>query len=342
MLVSSRTRRRLALLGTVTATAAMVTGCNNRIGEIAAPPAGAAPVSPSASTSASASVGPPLSTDPPATAEPTPSAEPSTSTSNTSSSPSAEPSASSTAPKSSSPSQRRAEGEVIEQATGPEDVDIELHEDGGPECKSVDRVTSPVRVGPSAYRSIVRNCGERAEMGFERVDNDGEYTYAWSLLVTEDAVDNGNDVLVNQWAYWPAREGVNFRRDHCNGVGHHMTVSEDGLVFSLAVPGGGCERIPLASLEEVRAGWIDVVMHVRWSRDDDGFIDFYLSNGDGDYRKVGEHRGPTTDDWNRRGDGPYFKMGAYTGEQDRGDWEVVTDEYRLATGDSFDLVRVGS
>ncbi|MGF1662866.1 MAG: hypothetical protein ACFCVG_10440 [Kineosporiaceae bacterium] len=73
---------------------------------------------------------------------------------------------------------------------------IQLHDDGGPEWRSVERVTTPVRVGPEAYRSIVKDCGEsivkdcgeRAEMAFDRVDDNGDqYTHGWSVLVTEDA-----------------------------------------------------------------------------------------------------------------------------------------------------------
>lgn len=224
-------------------------------------------------------------------------------------------------------------GDLVEQATGETtDGDVELHDDGGSECKSLTTVSSPVRASNQAYRHFVDDCGERAELSFDKVSNSGEYTYAWSFRVDEDSVGDDKGVHLNQWSYYPT--GHDFR-EHCGGVGHKLTLGSSGLRFGFAIPGGGCERIVLASAAESVDRWVDVIMHSKWSRGSDGFIVLYLSYGDG-YREVARYTGATTDDWNSSGSGPNFKMGAYTGDSGNGRWLVDTDEYRLWEGDAVD------
>lgn len=201
--------------------------------------------------------------------------------------------------------------------------------DGCRDGQTIETVTQPVRAGQHAFLHTVEDCGERAEMAGSTTEYGQEYWYGWALRRPPEATGRG---IVNQWAVYPTDK--NFRQNGCSAVGSYAQVGGDSLEFVFRYPGQGddipCQRFELATLEQLTDQWVDIVMHVRWTEERDGFLEIWAKVGDGEYVKKADYVGPTH--WADEGPGPYMKLGAYTGSpRNDGTTHIIyTDEYRLA------------
>lgn len=202
---------------------------------------------------------------------------------------------------------------------------------GGPDCQSLANVSAPqpVRAGRTAFQHRVMRCGERSELAMRKTVIGQTYWYGWSLFLPADLGSGG---ICAQWATYPKKPGRTFPR---KGSGSYLIVTGDTLVLRFQHKGSGatdavCEEIPLGKLSELKNKWIDFVLHVKWTGDDDGFLKLWMSTGSTYADPKINYKGPTY--WNDEGDGPYFKMGRYNGDPgwkgaEPGIW--YTDEYRL-------------
>jgi hypothetical protein len=209
-------------------------------------------------------------------------------------------------------------------------------------CASRVSVDSPVRAGTLAYKHEVKNCGERSE--FEKKDTEigGTYWYGFSYFFPTDErlFPSNNWTIVAQFGAYPS---VN--PHPCGGIGSKISAGRDGKMqmdFQRSNGSGGstCTKHDLANMDDLRGKWNDIVMHVKWTGNNDGFLKLWIRHGGGEWIQKINHTGRTF--WNNEGTGPYFKMGIYLGSSGRGDRLLYTDEYRLGdSNSSFDEVAPG-
>jgi hypothetical protein len=74
-----------------------------------------------------------------------------------------------------------------------------------------------------------------------------------------------------------------------------------GLTVDNQTTGRTSETVKIIDDAELRGRWHDIMVHARWSRDDDGLFDVFV-NGDRRY----QHEGPTM-----TADAVCFKFGVY-------------------------------
>jgi hypothetical protein len=214
---------------------------------------------------------------------------------------------------------------------------------GGPENNKLENVGQPVRAGKTAFKHWVNTQGERSELAMQRTEIGGTYWYGWSLLLPEDFDHRGSDTILMQLAAWPTPRNGKFPH---SANGPYLEIQPDGrLIMHLQHKGEDmdmvCDDFVVAEdVAKLKGGWLDFVMHAKWTGEKDGHFKLWLKVGDNHYEPKIDYTGPTW--WNDEDTGPYFKMGAYMGEPG---WKgpeartVYTDEYRLGDADSsFDEV----
>jgi hypothetical protein len=193
-------------------------------------------------------------------------------------------------------------------------------------------VTSPVRAGTNSFKHYIPSGGKRAEFEGNRVSVGGTYWYGWSFYhPSSPALPSSGHTIVSQWFVggrdanmWP-----------CGGAGHKVSVKTTGVTFDFqySTSGGSaitCKRFDLASYNDVKDKWVDIVVHAKWTANTDGFAKLWIRVGgsSGQWVQKVNYTGRSQADG---GSGPYFKFGAYT-ETLSTARTIYTDEYRL--GDS--------
>jgi hypothetical protein len=198
-------------------------------------------------------------------------------------------------------------------------------------------VSSPVRGGSAAFKHEITAGGKRAELEENsRTTFGGTYWYGWSFYHPgSPGVASGGWSIINQWfignrdaSLWP-----------CGGGGHKFGVENKTTGYKLkydlqySTSGGSaisCTTYDLATFNEIKDQWVDVVMHVKWTSNTDGFLKLWMRIGSGAWVQKINYSGRTqaTDP-----NGPYFKMGAYT-ETLSSTRTVYTDQYRLGDSNS--------
>lgn len=197
---------------------------------------------------------------------------------------------------------------------------------------SITLVTSPVRSGKYAVKTLLRatdpevNSGQRAEFSDGRkttqIEMGKDYWYGLSIFVPEEfkSPTKSNAVLFQ----WHTQQG---------GPSPVLSIrvnAEGWLINGNASPTE--KRRTLARLPLVKGRWTDWVVHVRWSAKPDGFWTLWK-----DGTEVVNERDIITqypEDL-----GPYAKFGQYHSVSETDQNIVYFDEYRVAgPGGSYDLV----
>lgn len=190
---------------------------------------------------------------------------------------------------------------------------------------SITLVTSPVRAGKYAAKTLLRasdpevNKGQRAEFSDgkrgTKIEMEKDYWYGLSIFVPEDFVApvKSNAVLFQ----WHTQQG---------GPSPVLSIRVQGnewLVNCNATE----KRRTLARLPLVKGQWTDWVVHARWSAKADGFWTIWK-----DGAEVVNERDIITQYPEELG--PYAKFGQYHSVDEKAPQNVVLfDEYRVAGPD---------
>lgn len=214
---------------------------------------------------------------------------------------------------------------------------------GGDACN---RLENTEIAGRQAFLHWVARCGERSELAMRRTVLGNTYWYGWSIYVPPSWQDTtrGYDI-VNQWLVYPAQ--IHFK-DACGAAGSYIARSEQSFEFAFQRQGDTqevvCTRYPLATVAQMRGKWVDFVMHVKWTGDDDGHLKLWMRKDNEPYQLKVDHVGSTY--WNHTKTGPYFKMGLYKGNPNfRGPAPryLYTAGYRLGNASAnFQMVNPAS
>jgi hypothetical protein len=199
--------------------------------------------------------------------------------------------------------------------------------------------TSPIRAGSAAFKHEIVNGGKRAEFEDTRVNVGGTYWYGWSFYhPSSPGVPSGGWSILNQWFIgnrpatdWP-----------CGGAGHKLGVENQGAGYKLkfdmqySTSGGSaitCTKYDLATFDQIKDQWVDIVMQAKWTANTDGFIKLWMRIGgaSGTWVQKINYTGRSQADGSY---GPYFKWGAYTEVVANGPRTVYSDEYRLGDSNS--------
>jgi hypothetical protein len=225
-----------------------------------------------------------------------------------------------------------------------ESINMQHSTDGG-----TNTLTSSMRrAGTNGFKHEIVNGGKRAEFEDARVSLGGTYWYGWSFYhPSSPGVASGGWTIINQWFIgnrpstdWP-----------CGGAGHKLGVENQGAGYKLkfdmqySTSGGSaitCTKYDLATFDEIKDKWVDVVMQAKWTANTDGFIKLWIRIGgdSGTWVQKINYTGRSQADGSY---GPYFKWGAYTETIANGPRVVYTDEYRLGDSNSnFNEVAPGT
>jgi hypothetical protein len=196
-------------------------------------------------------------------------------------------------------------------------------------------VETPRRAGTHAFKHVITNSTERAEIGKlsppGRADSNVPYWYGWSFMhMSEPAIPNGKFTIVMQMyqghrdaGLWP-----------CGGGGHKISVVNRELQYHLQYGTGSikCNRYTLATFDQIKDKWVDVVLNVVWSTGGNGYFKLWLRIGgdSGTWEQKIDYKGATI----ASGEAPYTKIGPYVGNPKNGERLVYTDEFRWADASS--------
>ncbi|MGV3660946.1 MAG: polysaccharide lyase [Prosthecobacter sp.] len=196
---------------------------------------------------------------------------------------------------------------------------------------SLTLVTSPVRAGKFAAKTLLRssdpevNGGQRAEFSdgkrMTKIEMEKDYWYGLSIFVPEDfkAPAKSNAVLFQ----WHTQQG---------GPSPVLSIRVNGEGW--LINGNATEkRRALARLPLEKGKWTDWVVHVRWSAKADGFWTIWKNGTEVVNEKDIITQYPEAL-------GPYAKFGQYHSVDAETSQNVVYfDEYRVAgPGGSYELV----
>ncbi len=154
------------------------------------------------------------------------------------------------------------------------------------------------------------------------------YWYGFSMYIPKDLPTHNNRLVLGQW-HAIRDPGEVYRspvlsQRYQNGL-FRVTVCHGPVKIYTKNP---CKKIVIYKDKNYTRGvWHDFIYHVRWSYQDDGFVELWI-----DGKKVTDYRGPTNynDDT-----GPYFKYGIYRNDT-KETYVVYFDEYRR--GNSYEEV----
>jgi hypothetical protein len=191
---------------------------------------------------------------------------------------------------------------------------------------SVSIVSSPRREGKGAFRHNVPNGGNRSELVVGRLPL-GTYWYGWSFMhPNSPGIPSGGWTILSQW-FVGGRDASSWP---CGGAGHKVTINGGALKFNLqhSTNGGSditCKTFNLASWDDVKDKWVDIVVHAKWTANTDGFVKLWIRIGgdSGTWVQKVDYKGRSQANGDR---GPYFKFGAYTDK--KGPRVVYTDEFQ--------------
>lgn len=207
---------------------------------------------------------------------------------------------------------KEANALIIDSAT--EDIEQRRFSLGtSPSCNNITKVASPVRNGGVAFKNTINSCGYRAELSMKRTKIGNTYWYGWSMNIPSNwQISTRGYDIVAQWAAYPSNK--NFKQA-CGGVGSKMSIANNNLTLHLQHKGNTlniqCDKYSLGNVTEMKGKWVDFVMHVKWTGNNDGFMQLYSKIGNGSYQQKVNYVGPTF--WNDEDTGPYLKIGNYKG-----------------------------
>lgn len=206
-----------------------------------------------------------------------------------------------------------------------------------PTCNNVTRVTGPVRNGSIAFKNTINKCGYRAELSMKKTKIGNTYWYGWSMYIPSNwqSSTSGYDIVA-QWAAYPTSRS--FKRA-CGGIGSKMSIAKNNLSFHFQHKGNNvdiqCDKYLLGNVLDMKGKWVDFVMHVKWTGNNDGFMKLYSKVGNGRYQQKVNYVGRTF--WNDEDTGPYLKIGNYKGGTPfpgPSPRVLYIDEYRLGDSNS--------
>jgi hypothetical protein len=159
----------------------------------------------------------------------------------------------------------------------------------------------------------------------------GTYWYGWSFMhPSSPGVPSGGWTILSQW-FVGGRDASSWP---CGGAGHKVGIENKSggynLKFDLQYSTNGgsditCKPFNLASWDDVKDKWVDVVVHAKWTANTDGFVKLWIRIGgdSGTWVQKVDYKGRSQANGN---EGPYFKFGAYTDK--KGPRIVYTDEFQ--------------
>ena len=159
--------------------------------------------------------------------------------------------------------------------------------------------------------------------------------YGWSFMIPLDFIDKPeNGTGFNVIAQWHDQSGDPDNRSILNPpisilYGTQNGVTGIGLKYGL----NDVNRHFMAEVPIEKGGWYDIIFHIGWSQDWDGFTEVWLND---EMITNGTVEGPNMHHWRAH----YWKAGLYRGEvgQDSAltNNSIFYDEFRI--GQSYDAV----
>lgn len=207
---------------------------------------------------------------------------------------------------------------------------------------SIQIVAAPTRSGSYAARFTVCagervNNGNRAEIVHDNGDIAGsEVWYRWSFLIPHDFVDV--EWKPNLWqciGQWHDQPDENRGESWANFPAHSPSVavyytSKTGApaieIWSGIYAKNEIQKI-VATAPIVKGVWQDITFHIRWSQEDDGFVEPFLNGAPLIAPNANEHRAYGPNMWN--GASHYLKIGLYRSSEIPGANSVYFDEVRI-------------
>lgn len=168
--------------------------------------------------------------------------------------------------------------------------------DGHPVRDGQKSMRFEVRAGDCSWSDGWSDCEkdrERHELKSKKTWNKGEYWYHWSIYLPDDyPIIAPVKVALAQFHQKKSHVVWMFQ----NGYGGYFVDNQttDGTV----------EKVQILTDNEMRGKWSDVLVHVRWTHNADGFFNVYV-NGETTprYRWTGYTK--------KKGKRTYFKLGIY-------------------------------
>lgn len=219
----------------------------------------------------------------------------------------------------------------------------------GAQADSIQIVTTPIRHGRYAAQFTVRPAdwvhnGNRAELTWDNNDRPGsEGWYSWSFLIPSDYLDaeENSDLwqIMGQWHDQPDRnQGETWadfpKRNPPLAFVYGLQEGVPSLRLLRATYPKGDERRIIATAPIDKGRWIDVVFHIGWSQQEDGFVEAWLDGqpltlpGEDDHKVFGVNM------WNAAPH--YLKIGLYRNHEITTTNSVYFDEVRM--GNSLEEV----
>lgn len=208
-------------------------------------------------------------------------------------------------------------------------------------------VTDVVKYGEKSYRVDItpnettqggadRPVKNRVEFGISpgHLECD-EVWYGWAFMIPEDFIDNDeNGTGFNVIAQWHDQSGTPENRSTNNPPISVLYGTDNGLTGIGIKYGLNDVNRHFMALEEIEKGvWYELIFHIGWSQDWDGFTEVWM---DGELITNGTVIGPNMHHWKPH----YWKAGLYRGEVGQDTTltnnSIYYDEFRI--GQSFDDV----
>ena len=208
-------------------------------------------------------------------------------------------------------------------------------------------VTDVVKYGEKSYRVDItpnettqggadRPVKNRVEFGISpgHLECD-EVWYGWAFMIPEDFIDNDeNGTGFNVIAQWHDQSGTPENRSTNNPPISVLYGTDNGLTGIGIKYGLNDVNRHFMALEEIEKGvWYELIFHIGWSQDWDGFTEVWM---DGKLITNGTVIGPNMHHWKPH----YWKAGLYRGEVGQDTTltnnSIYYDEFRI--GQSFDDV----
>lgn len=162
-----------------------------------------------------------------------------------------------------------------------------------------------------------------------------EVWYGWAFMIPEDFIDNvENGTGFNVIAQWHDQSGTPENRSTNNPPISVLYGTDNGLTGIGIKYGLNDVNRHFMALEEIEKGvWYELIFHIGWSQDWDGFTEVWM---DGELITNGTVIGPNMHHWKPH----YWKAGLYRGEVGQDTTltnnSIYYDEFRI--GQSFDDV----
>ena len=207
---------------------------------------------------------------------------------------------------------------------------------------SIQVVTDPTRAGNYAARFTVRagervSNGNRAEIFHDNGDGAGrEVWVGWSFLIPNDFVDVEWKPkfwqCIGQWHDQPDKSRGESWADfpaHSPSIAVYYT-SKNGApaieIWSGIYAKNETQKI-VARAPIVKGQWQDMMFHIRWSQESDGFVEPFLNGAPLIAPDANEHRAYGANMWN--GASHYLKIGLYRDSEITATNSVYFDEVRI-------------